>query len=74
MHTQHNEKDMIATMHAIRQDQLGGTQVLKLTTVPIPRRGMGEILIRVRAAGVNPVDVMAQQSGVFIGVPPLMLG
>ena len=37
---------------------------------PIPQRGVGEILIRVRAAGVNPVDVMAQQSGVFVGGPP----
>ena len=65
---------MIATLHAIRQDELGGTQVLKLTTVPIPKPGMGEILIRVRAAGVNPVDVIAQHSGVFIGEPPFMLG
>ena len=61
---------MIATMHAIRQDELGGTQVLKLATVPIPKPGMGEILIRVRAAGVNPVDVIAQHSGVFVGGPP----
>ena len=65
---------MIATMHAIRQDELGGTQVLELTTVPIPKPCMGEILIRVHAAGVNPVDVIAQHSGVFIGEPPFMLG
>ena len=65
---------MIATLHAIRQDELGGTQVLKLTTVPIPKPGMGEILIRVRAAGVTPVDVIAEQSGVFVGEPPFMLG
>ena len=51
---------MIATMHAIRRDELGGTQVLKLTTVPIPKPGVGEILIRVRAAGVTPVDVIAE--------------
>ena len=28
---------MIATLHAIRQDQLGGTHVLKLTTVRFPK-------------------------------------
>lgn len=39
------EKDMTATMHAIRQDELGGTEVLKLITVPIPEPGMGEIVV-----------------------------
>ncbi len=62
------------TMHVIRQDELGGTEVLKLIDVPIPEPGMGEIVVRVHAAGVNPVDAMARQSGVFVGEPPFVLG
>jgi NADPH:quinone reductase-like Zn-dependent oxidoreductase len=48
------------TMHAIRQDELGGTEVLKLIDIPIPAPGIGEIVVRVHGAGVNPVDVMAR--------------
>lgn len=55
------------TMQIIRQEELGDTDVLKLIDVPIPEPGMGEIVVRVHAAGVNPVDVMARQSGVFVG-------
>ena len=62
------------TMHAVRQDELGESEVLKLTDVPIPVPGMGEVVVRVHAAGVNPVDVMARQSGVFVGEPPFVLG
>jgi NADPH:quinone reductase-like Zn-dependent oxidoreductase len=62
------------TMQIIRQDELGGTEVLNLADVPIPEPGIGEIVVRVHAAGVNPVDVMARQSGVFVGEPPFVLG
>lgn len=40
-------------MLAISQDELGGPEVLKATTVPQPDPGVGEILVRVRAAGVE---------------------
>lgn len=62
------------TMVAITQDELGGPEVLKTVTVPRPAPGMGEILVRVHAAGVNPADVMNRQSGVFAGDPPFTLG
>ena len=62
------------TMQAISQDELGGPEVLKLVDLPIPEPGMGEILVRVHAAGVNPVDVKARQTGVFVGEPPFVLG
>ena len=32
----------------------GGT--LSVATLPVPKAGSGEVLIKVRAAGVNPVD------------------
>ena len=44
-------------MKAIRIEQYGGPEVLRLVEVPIPEPGPGELLIRVEAAGVNFVDV-----------------
>ena len=50
-------------MQAISQDELGGPEVLKLVTVPTPEPGLSEILVRVRAAGVNPIDGAQRQTG-----------
>jgi len=52
------------TMAAIMIDGKGGPDVLKPTRLPVPRRGDGELLIRVAAAGVNRPDVM-QRQGVY---------
>ena len=43
-------------MRAIRVHEFGGPEVMKLETVPDPVAGQGQIVVRVRAAGVNPVD------------------
>lgn len=61
-------------MKAISQNQLGGPEVLKLVERERPEPGMGQILVRVHAAGVNPVDALNRQSGVFVGPPPFVLG
>ena len=45
-----------ASMKAIVVHQYGGPEVLKLEDAPRPQPGPGEIVIRVMAAGVNPVD------------------
>jgi NADPH:quinone reductase-like Zn-dependent oxidoreductase len=47
----------MATMKAVRVHEYGGPEVLKYEDVPRPAPAAGEILIRVHAAGVNPVDV-----------------
>ena len=39
----------------------GGPEVLHSVTLPVPVPGPGEVLIRVRAAGVNRPDVMQRQ-------------
>src|SRR5262245_30316596 len=62
------------TMRAISQDELGGPEVLELVSLPIPEPGLSEILIRVRAAGVNPIDGANRQTGALIGRPPFVLG
>ncbi|GAB2832032.1 NADP-dependent oxidoreductase [Streptomyces daliensis] len=43
-------------MKAIALEQYGGPDALRLTELPDPKVAPGEVLIRVRAAGVNPVD------------------
>lgn len=44
------------TMSAVRINAFGGTEVLQLEHVPLPVAGPGEMLVRVHAAAVNPVD------------------
>ena len=44
-------------MRALRYDRFGGVDVLALETVPRPTVGDDEVLIRVRAASLNPYDV-----------------
>jgi NADPH:quinone reductase-like Zn-dependent oxidoreductase len=39
---------------AVRFDQYGGIDVLKVVDVPQPVPGEGEVLVRVKAAGINP--------------------
>lgn len=46
----------MATMKAIRFHSYGGPEVLVLENVPRPEAAEGELLIKVQAAGVNPVD------------------
>ncbi len=43
-------------MKAIQVYQFGGPEVLAVHEVPTPKPGPGEVLVRVRAAGVNPYD------------------
>ena len=58
------------TMRAIRQDVLGGPEVLQEVDVPRPKPGISEILVRVHAASVNPTDWKHRATGRFLGNPP----
>ncbi|HTA17212.1 MAG TPA: NADPH:quinone reductase, partial [bacterium] len=43
-------------MKAIVVEQLGGPEVLVLKEVPDLTPGPGQVLVQVKAAGVNPVE------------------
>ncbi|MEU8588868.1 NADP-dependent oxidoreductase [Streptomyces sp. NPDC048664] len=64
----------VNTMRAISQDVLGGPDVLRVVEVERPAPRPNEILIRVRAAGVNPTDWKHRENGGFLGEPPFVLG
>jgi NADPH:quinone reductase-like Zn-dependent oxidoreductase len=61
-------------MRAVRQDRLGPPDVLHLVTAPRPEPGGTEVLVRVSAAGVNPVDWKTRGNGGRLGPPPFVLG
>ena len=49
------------TMTAIGWDAPGGPEVLRPETVPVPRPGPGQVLVKVAFAGVNRPDVIQRQ-------------
>ena len=63
-------------MRAIQVEQFGPPDVLRVVELPCPVPGAGEVLVRVAAAGVNPVDwkVRSGASGNAFGEPPYIPG
>jgi NADPH:quinone reductase len=57
-------------MKAIRAHSFGGPDVLKLDEVDDPIPGPGEVVVDVRAAGVNPADTY-MRNGTYAIVPKL---
>jgi NADPH2:quinone reductase len=57
-------------MKAIRMHQFGPPEVLRLEDVPDPKPAMGQVVVRVHAAGVNPVETYIR-SGTYALKPPL---
>ena len=49
------------TMKAVRIHQYGGPEVLTYESAPRPVAKAGEVLVKVYAAGVNPVDWKIRQ-------------
>jgi NADPH2:quinone reductase len=64
---------MTATTRAVRIDQPGGAEAMKLVELPLGAPGPGEILIRHHACGINYIDVY-QRSGMYPLPLPLTLG
>jgi NADPH2:quinone reductase len=57
-------------MHAIVIREFGAPAVMQIENVPDPVPAAGQVLIRVKAAGVNPVDTYIR-SGVYARKPAL---
>jgi NADPH2:quinone reductase len=57
-------------MQAIRVEKFGEPEVMKLTEVPQPKPGPGEVLVRVHAVGVNPVETYIR-AGTYARKPAL---
>jgi NADPH:quinone reductase len=57
-------------MKAVQVQQFGGPEVLVLEEVPAPKPGSGEVLVHVRAAGVNPYDTY-MRAGTYAVKPSL---
>ncbi|EQM78097.1 NADP-dependent oxidoreductase [Stutzerimonas stutzeri] len=54
------------TMKAIRIEQYGGPEVMHYEDIDVPEPGAGEVLVKVAAAGIDPVDYEIRQ-GHFLG-------
>src|SRR5215510_9872109 len=57
-------------MKAIRVSEFGGPETLKVQDVPDPKPDSGQVLVRVKAAGINPVDTYIR-SGTYARKPNL---
>ena len=57
-------------MKAIRVHEFGGPEVMKLEEVPDLTAGPGQVVVSVKAVGVNPVDTYIR-SGAYAVKPPL---
>jgi NADPH2:quinone reductase len=57
-------------MKSIRVHQFGDPTVMKLEDVPNPTVGPGQVLVKIKAAGVNPVDAYIR-AGKYAVLPPL---
>lgn len=63
-------------MRAIAIQQFGGVKELQLMELPIPTPQSGEVLIRVLASGINPVDVLLREGFAASSSPqfPIVMG
>jgi NADPH:quinone reductase-like Zn-dependent oxidoreductase len=48
-------------MKAVRFDEYGDVDVLKVADVPVPDPGAGQVLVRVRGAGINPGEAKIRE-------------
>jgi NADPH:quinone reductase-like Zn-dependent oxidoreductase len=52
---------MSADARAVRFDQYGGREVLYVADIPMPTPAAGEVVVAVRAAGINPGEASIRQ-------------
>jgi len=52
-------------MKAILMSAAGGPEVLKAADIPTPKAGPNDLLVRLRAAGINPLDTKVRKLNAF---------
>jgi len=57
-------------MRALRMHGYGGPEMMRIDEVPIPSAAAGQVLVRVRAAAVNPID-WKMRRGLLASIFPL---
>jgi len=62
-------------MRTMRITAFGGPEVFEAAEAPRPEAGPGQVLVRLLATSVNPVDYKIRKSGAWAGVkPPFVIG
>lgn len=61
-------------MRAMMMQKTGEPDVIKLTETSLPDCGADEVLVRIIAAGINPIDAKLRKNGLYMGEPPATLG
>ena len=56
-------------MRAIRIEEQGGPEVMKLADVPTPSPAAGQALVRMEAAGVNFIDIYQRDGAYKLPLP-----
>jgi len=59
-------------MKAVQIQDYGGADALQVVEVPIPQPGDGQVLVQLRAAGVNPAD-WKMRGGAYRQFMPLVM-
>ena len=54
---------------AVKFDHYGGLDVLHIDELPLPVPGNGEVLVKVKAAGINPVETMIREGQLRVEWP-----
>jgi NADPH:quinone reductase-like Zn-dependent oxidoreductase len=65
-------------MRVVQIHSFGDSSVLKLESAPVPEPKEGEVLVRVHATSINPIDVKTREggglSGMYKDLLPVILG
>jgi NADPH:quinone reductase-like Zn-dependent oxidoreductase len=62
-------------MRAVQVGAFGGTEQLRLSSIPVPAPRGGEVLVRVGAAGVGPWDALVRKGRIGLALTlPVTLG
>lgn len=57
-------------MQAAQITKFGGPEVLVVKEVPVPSRAPGEVLVKVVATSINPIDVKSRDGSAFPYLQP----